>query len=120
METSVIVGWVLSLLGAAALFAGGVLDILRNPGMVKNMEEIGFPLETLRPFGFIKAIIAVLSLVPATAFVGVILATGWMGGAIAAHVRVRKNYAVQVILPIVYWIGFGLRHQSTMRMLLGV
>ncbi|MGA8102344.1 MAG: hypothetical protein WB869_09330 [Candidatus Acidiferrales bacterium] len=35
---------------------------------------------------------AVRTLVPATSFLAVILATGWMGGAIAAHVHVRDNY----------------------------
>jgi hypothetical protein len=43
-----------------------------------------------------------------------------MGGAIAAHVRVRDNYVIQVILPILIWVGFGLRHQSEIRALLGL
>jgi hypothetical protein len=84
------------------------------------MEHVGYPPGVLTPFGIIKIIIAALTLIPATSFVGVILATGWMGGAIAAHVRVRDQYVVQAVIPIVIWVGFGLRHQNEMRALPGL
>jgi hypothetical protein len=71
----------------------------------------------LAPFGIIKILIAVLTMTPATSFVGVILTTGWMGGAIAAHIRIRENVIFQALLPILIWVGFGLRHLEEMRVL---
>jgi len=64
-------------------------------------------------------LIGTLTLIPSTAFLGVILETAWMGGAIAAHVRVRDNYVLQLIIPILVWIGFGLRYQAEMHRLFG-
>ena len=119
MENEVIIGWVLSTLAVAPFFWGGFLDVLKAPVVIKNTEHIGFPFEIVAPFGVIKILIGILSLIPSTSFVGVILATGWMGGAIAAHIRVRDKYFIQVIIPILIWIGFGLRHQSAIRSLLG-
>jgi len=40
---------------------------------------------------------------------------GWSGGAIAAHLRVHDKFVIQMIVPIVIWIGFGLRHVDQMR-----
>jgi len=119
MEKAVIIGWVLSTLGAVPLILGGVINFLKLPVAVKNTEHVGFPLDVVRAFGVTKVSIAILSLVPATALIGVILATGWMGGAIAAHVRVKERYFIQIIIPIAIWVGFGLRHQTAMHSLLG-
>jgi DoxX-like family len=113
-------GFVLSVLGAFPLVVSGILYILKKPVMLKNMEHVGYTSSVLTPFGIIKIIIAALTLIPATSFIGVILATGWMGGAIAAHVRVGDKYVIQVILPILIWVGFGLRHQNEIRALLGL
>ena len=114
------VGWALSFLGALPLIVGGFLYVLKAPVMVKNMEHAGYSPAILPLFGVTKILIATLSLIPSTSFVGVILATGWMGGAISAHVRVKSQYVVQVIIPVLIWIGFGLRHQSAMHSLLGL
>jgi hypothetical protein len=113
------IGWVFSILGALILIMGGVMNIVKAPVMVKNMEHIGFSADVLPAFGVIKVLIATLSLIPLTSFLGVILATGWMGGAVSAHVRVRDRYIVQVTIPILIWVGFGLRHPSAMHSLLG-
>jgi hypothetical protein len=42
-----------------------------------------------------------------------------MGGVIAAHIRIKEKYVIQMIFPIFIWIGFGLRHQAEMHALLG-
>jgi hypothetical protein len=119
METSITIGWVLSVLTMVPFFLGGTLFILRMGPPMKSQEHIGFPLDLVTAFGVIKILIGILTLVPATSLVGVILATGWMGGAIAAHVRVRDSYLYQVVIPILIWVGFGLRHQAAMHSLLG-
>jgi hypothetical protein len=84
------------------------------------MTNLGFEVGQVRALGLAKIAIAVLTLVPATSFAGVILATGWMGGAIAAHLRVHDKFVIQTIVPIVIWVGFGLRHVDEMRQVLNV
>jgi hypothetical protein len=34
---------------------------------------------------------------------------------IAAHLRVHDEFVIQTIVPIMIWIGFGLRHVDEMR-----
>jgi hypothetical protein len=84
------------------------------------MTNLGFEVGQVRALGLAKIAIAVLTLVPATSFAGVILATGWIGGAIAAHLRVHDKFVIQTIVPIVIWVGFGLRHVDEMRQVLNV
>lgn len=118
MSVLVYIGWLVSVIGALPLILGGAMNIMKTPGMVKNMEHVGFPPDVFPVFGIIRVVIAALSLFPRTSLVGVILATGWMGGAISAHVRVKDRYLIQVVIPILIWVGFGLRHQSAMHSLL--
>jgi hypothetical protein len=80
--------------------------------VVKNLGAFGFKTESLRPLGVVEMTIALLTLVPATSLLGVILATGWMGGAIATHFRVGDRFVIQTIVPLLIWAGFGLRHQA--------
>ena len=119
MFTLVYVGWMVSIIGALPLVLGGAMNMMKASVMVKNMEHVIFSPYVLPVFGFIKIVIAAVSLIPATSFIGEILATGWMGGAISAHIRVKDPYFVQVLIPIVIWVGFGLRHQDATHSLLG-
>ena len=120
MNTSELVGLAFSVLGAFPLFVSGSLFLLHHPTVVENMTHLGFEVAQMRGLGLAKIVIAILTLVPATSFLGVILATGWMGGAIAGHLRVRDPFIIQTIVPIVVWIGFGLRHEAQVRQLVGV
>ena len=120
METSVIIGLVLSSIGALILLVSGFANMLRIPVVIKNTEHIGFPLWCPVPFGAIKIVIGILILAPWTSLIGVILATGWMGGAIAAHIRVGDKFFLQAAIPTLIWVGFGLSHQSAMHILLGI
>jgi len=118
MQTSETVGFALSVIAILPIAVSGVMYLVRASVAVKNVQHVGFS-HMLAPFGIIKILIPVLTMIPATSFVGVILATGWMGGAIAAHIRIRENFVFQALLPILMWVGFGLRHQAEMRALLG-
>jgi hypothetical protein len=114
------IGYAVSMLGALPLLASGAMFTLHHPAVVGNMTHLGFGTGQMRALGLAKIAIAVLTLVPATSFVGVILATGWMGGAIAAHLRVHDRFVIQTAVPFLVWIGFGLRHVTEMRQLMNV
>jgi len=115
---SSVIGLGLSIVGAFPLFVSGVLFVAHHPNVVKNFKGIEFDVGQMTALGLAKVAIAILTLVPATSFIGVILATGWMGGAIAAHLRVHERFVIQAVVPILIWIGFGLRHVDQMRQLL--
>jgi hypothetical protein len=121
MNSMIAAGFGLSVLGAFPLFMSGALFVARHPKVVKNVTTLdAFDLGQMRALGLAKIAIAILTLIPATSFVGVILATGWMGGAIVLHLRVHDRFVAETIVPILIWIGFGLRHIDQMRQLLSV
>jgi hypothetical protein len=114
------IGYGVSVLGAFPLLGSGVMFTLHHPTVVENMTHLNFELGQMRALGLAKIAVAILTLIPATSFVGVVLATGWVGGAIAAHLRVHDKFVIQTIVPIMIWIGFALRHADEMRQLLNV
>ena len=113
------VGYAISVIAVVPFFIGGFLNLSKNPTALKNLREVAYPESMLSAFGVSVMSIGVFTLIPATSFLGVILATGWMGGAIAAHVRIRDRFVIQAILPILIWLGFGLRHREEMHRLFG-
>jgi hypothetical protein len=51
----------------------------------------------------------VLYVVPQTAVLGAVLLTGYLGGAVATHVRVGESFAIPLVLGILVWAGLFLR-----------
>jgi hypothetical protein len=121
-----IIGWVLSGLLAAFLIVGsGVPKLVESsdPEMKKQMEEIlskiGWTAETLKVIGVIEIVITVLYVIPRTGFLGAILITGYLGGAIATHVRVGDAPYFPVVLGVVIWIALALRQPIIWRLAVG-
>jgi hypothetical protein len=48
-------------------------------------------------------------LIPQTAVLGAILVTGYMGGAIATHVRIGEPFYIQASLGVAFWLGLWFR-----------
>lgn len=121
MKTAEMIGCVISVLGVLPFFGGGILNITKSPVARRNIDHVGYPSGFVVYFGVSVITLGILTLIPATSFLGAILATAWMGGAIAAHVRIRDKPSVTLgimVIPICIWVGFGLRHLPEMHSLL--
>ena len=105
----VITGWALTLLPAALLIMSGTMKLMGGPELEKGMEQTGIPLSVAKPLGIVEIVSAMIYLVPQTAVLGAILLTGYMGGAIATHVRLEESFIVQTIIGVVVWLGIYLR-----------
>jgi hypothetical protein len=117
-----IIGWVLSgLIAAFLLFsASGKLLPLMPPDQKEEMlKHIGWQEETLKIIGGIEVAIVLLFLIPRSGFVGAILLTGYMGGAIATHVRIGEAPVPQIVFPIVAWVALALRQPELWRLVVG-
>jgi len=83
--------------------------------MIANSPPIGLPADPAfyRLLGVILAIATALYAWPRTAFVGAVLLTGYLGGAIACHLRVGSPLATHTLfglyLGIALWGGLWLR-----------
>lgn len=114
------VGWVLSVLPSLLLLFSGFNKVMASEEVLKGLDHFGINPAHIKTLGIVEIIITILFLIPRTSLIGAILITGWMGGAIFTHLRVGDSFLMQIILPILVWIGFGLRHYNDMLPLLGM
>lgn len=98
---------------ALALDATGKLAVPEL--MIANSPPLGLPADPAfhRMLGIILAVCIALYAWPRTSVLGAILLTGYLGGAVSAHVRVGSPLAsftlVGVYIGIVVWLGLWLR-----------
>jgi hypothetical protein len=80
---------------------------------VSGTISLGYAASLLRPIGLVELACLVLYLVPRTAPLGAILFTGYLGGAIATHVRLGNPLFSHQLFPIyvaaMLWIPLYLR-----------
>jgi hypothetical protein len=118
---ALVTGWVLTILPAAALIFSGVMKFIQ-PGkpedVAKYLDPIGWKLEQLHGLGFLELTCVIIYLIPQTAVLGAILATGYIGGIIATHVRIGDfNIVVFVIIGVLIWLGLFFRYPKLRSML---
>ena len=103
--------------GSAILFLlfDGAIKLLPFSVVTETLDGIGYgSSETLaRTLGIITMICTVLYVVPPTSFVGAILLTGYLGGAIASHLRIGNPLFTHTLfglyLGLMVWGGLWLR-----------
>lgn len=106
-------GRVLSAVPALMLLASGAMKLTHNPQLAKMfVEHFGYPESALQPIGAVELGCAIIYLIPQTAVLGAILMTGYLGGAVATHVRAGEGFdkfAVPLLLGILAWAGLYFR-----------
>ena len=87
-----ITGWVLTaLVGLFMIGASGVPKFTDFPGKNEMMAKLGLPLDLLPTIGVLEITVTLIYLIPRTSFLGAILMTGYLGGAVLTHFRVNAN-----------------------------
>jgi hypothetical protein len=105
-------GHVLSGLSSLFLLFDGILKLFKPGVVVNGTVELGYNESVIIPLGVLLTVITVLYLIPRTAVLGAVLLTGYLGGAVATHVRVGAG-AFPIIFPVIVgalvWGGLYLR-----------
>lgn len=100
------------------LFAmSAVMKLKGGGGVMERMAQLGLPESLVVPLGILEISCVAIYLIPATSMVGAILLTGYIGGAILAHVRVGDPFFFQIVLGVCAWLGLYLR-ESRLRELM--
>ena len=110
-----IAGWSFSLLVSIGLLMSAGVKFAQPPEVVENLKKTGLDEFLLMPIGLVELICTICFLVPRTSFLGSILLTGYLGGAVFAHVRIQDMFFAPLAFGIVVWIGYGLRHVEDMK-----
>jgi hypothetical protein len=106
-------GRVLSGLGVLFLSFDAVVKLLRLPQAIEGTTRLGYPASVIFGLGVVQVACLAFYLVPRTAVLGAVLWTGYLGGAIATHVRVGDPLFSHVLFPVyvaaLLWGGLWLR-----------
>lgn len=104
-------GWVLSVLPAPLLIMSGISKITLSPEVVKGFGDMGWTTDAALVLAALELGSLLLYLIPQTAVLGAILLTGYLGGAIATHVRIAdySHSWIPAAIGVVLWLGIFLR-----------
>lgn len=119
-RTKSIIGWVLTLLLAALLLGPSAMGKFTDwEGKAQMLEKMGFTSELLFQIGILEVVVTLVYLIPRTAFLGAILLTGYLGGAIVTHLRLGDPVVMPVIIAVMIWIALALRRPHLFALALG-
>lgn len=117
----VIAGWILSVFLSLFLIGASALGkFIQWEGKNEMFAKMGWTEEVMFKIGIVEVIIAILFLVPRSAFVAAILLTAYLGGAVATHVRVGDAYFFPILIGVLAWVSLGLRQPDIFRLTFGI
>lgn len=106
-------GWIVSGLAVLFLIVDAGFKVLALPAAVKGTADLGYPESAVFTIGFIEVVCLIVYLIPRTSLLGAILWTGYLGGAVATHVRVESPLLTHTLFPTyvaaLLWVGLWLR-----------
>jgi len=108
-------GVALTVVPVLFLVFDSVIKFTGLPIVQQSMTELGYPVEAALGIGLLEIACLALYLVPRTSVLGAVVLTGYLGGAIATHVRVGNPLFSHVLFPTyiaaLLWGGLFLREQ---------
>jgi DoxX-like family len=107
------------MVGLFLIVAGGVPKFIDWTGKQEMFDKIGVPTNLSFTLGIIEMAVAILFLIPRTSFVGAILVTGYLGGAVWTHLRVGDPWFFPIIIGVIMWVALGLRQPTIFALALG-
>ena len=107
------IGWLFSAAAVLILLMSARWKLTSAPFYVKEWGRIGWDSSMLPPIAIVQLTCVVLYLTPPTAVLGVVVLTGYLGGAISQYTRLGEPYPVLVPLTtaLCAWAGLYLREE---------
>lgn len=100
---------------AVMLLNSAVMKIVAAPATVDEFARLGYGADMLPVLAMLEIGCVALYLIPYTQFLGAVLMTGYLGGAIATHVRIGDPFTVFSIplgIALLAWAGLTLRNRQ--------
>jgi hypothetical protein len=103
-------GRVISALPVLMMLMGVVYSFADPKAVLEGMAKYGYPAHLVRIIILVELLCVILYCIPQTSVLGAILLTGYLGGAVATHLRIDDAaFIMPAILGVVVWVGLFLR-----------
>lgn len=113
---ALVAGRVLTGLAVAFLLFSSLVKFLAPEMVRESMIELGYPPQIALGLGTLELLCTVLYAIPATSRLGAVLLTGYLGGAVATHLRLMHPWLSNTLFPIwigaIVWAGLLLRDRA--------
>lgn len=114
-------GRILSAFAVLFLLMDSVVKLMRMTVAIEGTIQLGYPASVIFGLGVLLLICIVFYAIPRTSILGAILLTGYLGGAIATHVRVGNPLFSHVLFPVYLgvfiWGGLFLRDEQLRKLI---
>ena len=108
-------GRIMSALPVLLLLFSGIMKLTGMAAVLEGFAKLGYPASLILGIGIVEIACVVLYVIPRTAVLGAILVTGYLGGAVATHVRIGDPFLSQALGPfylgVLVWGGLYLRDE---------
>jgi DoxX-like family len=103
-------GWVITVLICLLMTFSGTMKLLNPPKLAEQFTgTFGFPGDVTMYIGIVEISCVILYLIPPTSVLGAVLLTGYLGDAIATHVRIHDIFLAPAIIGFFVWLGLFFR-----------
>ncbi len=89
-KTALWAGRVISALPTLFLLMDGVMKLFKPKFVVEATVQLGYSENVIVGLGIVLTACTLLYVIPQTAILGAVLLTGYLGGAVASHLRARR------------------------------
>ena len=116
-------GLVISGLPVAFLIFDSAIKLVKIGPVIESMTRLGYPDQLARGIGLLEICCLAIYLVPRWAALGATLLTGFLGAAVATHLRVGDPMGSHTLFPIyvatMLWVGLWSRDARVRALLKG-
>lgn len=105
-------GRIISTLCVLFLLFDAVIKLIREQHAVDGTAQLGWPVSSLVPMGVVLLVSTLLYAIPRTAFLGAVLITAYLGGAVATIARIGLPFYFPVVFGVLVWLGLYLRDEK--------
>ena len=114
-RTAINIGRVCSGLAVLFLIFDTTLKVFRLGPAIEGTIALGYPESSVQWIGLVELVCLTLYVVPRTSVFGALMLTGYLGGAIATHVRIGSPLLTHVLFPVyvalLLWGGLYVREK---------
>lgn len=120
MNTKKLSGRILTAIPVLFLAFDGAIKLSHIQAVAEGSQRLGLPAAYVPAIGIVLLCCVALYAIPRTAPLGAVLLTGYLGGAIFAHVRIGDPLFSHVLFPtyvaVMIWGGLYLRDERVRRL----